>query len=124
MTGASGPIRSTCITTSSWGTAFISSRARYYTQTAADFYHYSLVSGAALPGYAGADYRLAKIKSLTNGVKIAMSFGDRGEVNVRVSYMQQTGDSHPADAIGVQRTLDLYPGLQALMLQLGLTLRF
>ena len=46
-----------------------------------------------------------------------------GELSARAAYMKQSGDSHPADAIGVQRTQDLYPGLEALMVQLGLTLK-
>ena len=62
--------------------------------------------------------------SLTYGVKLGMPLGEDGELSARASYMKQTGISHPADAIGVQRTQDLYPGLQALMLQLGLTLTF
>lgn len=97
---------------------------RYYTQSAADFYHHSLVDGAALPEYASADYRLAQMNSYTYGLKFAMPVGKDGELSARASYMTQTGNSHPADAVGVQRSQDLYPGLKALIAQIGYTFKF
>jgi hypothetical protein len=103
---------------------YLEPQARYYTQTAADFYHTSLVSGAALPAFASADYRLAEMSSFTYGLKIAMPLNAGGELSLRASYMQQIGNSHPADAIGIQRNENLYPGLEAIMVQLGLTLKF
>jgi hypothetical protein len=53
-----------------------------------------------------------------------MAVGKDGELSARVTYMKQTGNSHPADAIGVQRNLDLYPGLDAVYGQLGYTFTF
>jgi len=102
---------------------YLEPQARYYTQSAADFYHHSLVSGAPLPSYASADYRLAEMSSYTYGLKLAMPLGKDGEISARATYMQQTGNSHPADAIGVQRTQDLYPGLKATTVQLGLSFK-
>jgi len=102
---------------------YLEPQARYYSQTAADFYHHSLMDGAPLPNYASADYRLAAMSSYTYGLKFAVPLGKAGEFNARATYMQQTGDSHPADAIGVQRSQDLYPGLEAMTLQLGLSLK-
>ena len=32
-----------------------------------------------------------------------------GELTVRAEYLRQQGDGHPADAIGVQKTMDLLP---------------
>ena len=103
---------------------YLEPQFRYYNQSAADFYHHSLVTGATLPSYASADYRLAKMTSLSYGLKLAMAVGKDGELNARVTYMQQTGDSHPSDAIGVQRALDLYPGLDAVIAQLGYIFTF
>ena len=103
---------------------YLEPQFRYYTQSAADFYHHSLVDGATLPRYASADYRLAKMNSTSYGLKVAMAVGKDSELNARVTYMKQTGNSHPADAIGVQRTLDLYPGLEAVIAQLGYVLTF
>ena len=102
---------------------YIEPQARYYTQTAADFYHYSLINGASPPDYASADYRLAQMTSYTYGVKLAMPLGQDGELSARASYMKQTGVSHPADAIGVQTTQDLYPGLRAMIFQIGVSFK-
>ena len=103
---------------------YVEPQFRYYTQSAADFYHHSLVDGASLPRYASADYRLAEMRSTSYGLKLAMAIGKDSEVSARVTYMKQTGNSHPADAIGVQRTLDLYPGLEAVIAQLGYIFTF
>ncbi len=103
---------------------YLEPQFRYYTQSAANFYHHSLVDGATLPSYASADYRLAEMTSKSYGLKLAMEIGQDGELNARVVYMKQTGNSHPADAIGVQRNLDLYPGLDAVYGQLGYTFTF
>ena len=103
---------------------YLEPQFRYYNQSAADFYHHSLVNGATLPSYASADYRLAKMTSMTYGLKLAKAVGKDWELSARLMYMKQTGDSHPADAIGVQRTLDLYPGLDAVIAQLGLSFTF
>jgi len=38
--------------------------------------------------------------------------------------MLQSGDSHPAQAIGVQKQSDLFPLINILMLQVGYSLAF
>lgn len=101
-----------------WG-VYIEPQARYYSQSAADFYHHSLVAGSALPRYASADYRLARMDSTTYSVKLAVELSKDNEVSAKFSAMRQRGDSHPADAIGVQRDLNLYPGLDAVALQVN-----
>jgi len=113
------------------GDAYLMPALRYYEQSGADFYHHSLVdniyipNSAELPDYASADYRLAAFNSYTVGLKYAQPFFNKDdEVSFRVMYMHQTGDSHPNDAIGVQKDVNLYPDLDAYMVQLGLTLRY
>ncbi len=91
---------------------------RYYQQTAADFYHHSLVDDGALPDYASADLRLGDMTGNTVGLKFGIPLSD-GEFNIRFEKMVQTGESHPADAIGVQRNYDLYPTLDATIVQIG-----
>jgi Protein of unknown function (DUF3570) len=106
------------------GDFYVEPQFRYYTQSAADFYHHSLVDGATLPRYASADYRLAQMTSTSYGLKLAMTIGKDSELSARVTYMKQTGNSHPADAIGGQRSLNLYPGLDAVFAQLGYIFTF
>ncbi|MEO8020134.1 MAG: DUF3570 domain-containing protein, partial [Pseudomonadota bacterium] len=50
-------------------TSYIEPHIRYYQQTAASFYRYSLMSGAALPDFATADARLADMSAVTVGLK-------------------------------------------------------
>ena len=106
------------------GGVYIEPKARYYSQSAADFYHHSLVTGTALPRYASADYRLASMDSYTYSVKLAVPLGKNNEVSARFSSMRQLDDSHPADAVGVQKNLDLYPGLYAVAVQVNWNFRF
>ena len=103
---------------------YLEPQLRYYTQSAADFYHHNLVNGAALPDFASADYRLAQMASHTYALKFAVPTGKDGELSARLMRMKQTGNSHPDDAIGVQRSLDLYPGLEATSLQFSWSFKF
>lgn len=103
---------------------YLEPHLRFYRQTMADFYHTSLHSGSTLPEFASADYRLAEMKSRTAGVKLGIPVGSDSEVNFRYEKMVQRGDSHPADAIGTQTSLDLYPGLDATIMQITFTTLF
>jgi hypothetical protein len=96
---------------------------RYYKQTAADFFRHSLVDGATVPATASADLRLADMTGTTVGVKFGMPLYD-GEFSIRFEKMLQTGESHPADAIGIQKNYDLYPNLDVTILQLGYSFVF
>lgn len=103
---------------------YLEPAVRYYSQDAAYFFRYSLPDNEPLPKYASADYRLAKMDSLTYTIKLAMPLAGDNELSLRYSQMRQRGDSHPADAIGVQNGLDMYPGLDARMLQLNWNFSF
>jgi hypothetical protein len=103
---------------------YIEPLVRYYSQNAAYFYYYSLTDNIPLPKYASADYRLAKMDSTTYSIKLAMPLARDNEVSLRYSRMQQRGDSHPQDAIGVQNSLDMYPGLDAQTIQFNWDFKF
>ncbi len=106
------------------GGFYLAPHLRRDTQTAADFYRHSLVDGSTMPQYASADYRLAAMQSNTYGFRLGLVMNNDSELGLRAEYMQQTGDSHPADAIGVQRSQDLYPGLQAYIFSLTYSTKF
>lgn len=97
---------------------------RYYSQDAADFFHYSLSDSEPLPKYASADYRLAKMDSTTYTIKLAVPLASDNELSLRYSQMHQQGDSHPQDAIGIQDSLNMYPGLDARTIQLNWNFSF
>lgn len=93
---------------------------RYYSQTAADFWHVGLVQGQPLPGFASADYRLGKLNTTTAGLTLGFQVRDRpGTWTLRAEYMVQNGDSHPAEAVGVQQQYDLFPTLNVFTVVVG-----
>jgi hypothetical protein len=107
-----------------WKGSYLQPHLRYATQTAADFYRHSLVSTDPVPAYASADYRLGKMTTTTAGLKFGMPVGKHTELSLRLESMAQSGDSHPPDAIGVQRNVDLFPTVKASIAQITYTGRF
>lgn len=103
---------------------FVEPSLRYYHQTAADFFHYYLVSGQPLPAYASADTRLGKFTSITYGAKLGYALSGRTELYVRGGYYVQTGDGHPADAIGQLKDQNLFGGTKAMFAFVGYTWDF
>lgn len=103
---------------------YLEPHLRYYSQNAADFFHYYLVSGEAIPEYASADTRLAKFHAQTYGLKFGMPVDETSEVNVRIEYYDQHGNGSPAGAIGQLRQQNLFPDLKAYTLLLGFTYAF
>ena len=91
---------------------------RYYTQTAVDFYTYGLMDGAPLPEYATSDYRFGKMSTTTVGLKYGFPLYD-GECNVRIEYVRQDGDAHPSQAVGIQKTLNLFVPINTTIIQVG-----
>ena len=97
---------------------------RFYRQTAADFFAYSLIDGDPLPTFASSDTRLGKFDAWTGALKYTRRLEAGGDLGFRVGYYVQTGDSHPADAIGSQRQQDLFPKVTAVMSQVSYSFRF
>ncbi|MEZ4387037.1 MAG: DUF3570 domain-containing protein [Candidatus Krumholzibacteriia bacterium] len=104
------------------GGQYLEPHGRYYTQTAAEFYRRFLVSGEALPEFASADYRLGDMKGYTGGVTYGRPMGEGRELTVRFEYYAQTGDGRPAEAFGVLRDYDLFPTVDAFIVQVGYSL--
>jgi uncharacterized protein DUF3570 len=92
--------------------AFVEPHLRFYTQTAADFYRFGLIEGAALPQYATSDYRMTAFQSITLGATVGFAPGGRrstSEWTVRAEYLGQFGNSSPPGTVGVQTAFDLFP---------------
>ena len=98
---------------------FIEPHFRYYDQQAAEFYRHSITDAEAqnLPEHLSADYRLADMTAMTLGVKIGWTTFDGNQHSIRVERYLQEGDSTPSDAVGLQQNLDLYPMVEAYILQ-------
>ena len=98
---------------------------RFYTQTPADFFRFSLIQGDPLPPYASSDFRLGPLRTVTLGGTYGFHIpNDPGELTVRAEYIVQWGNGHPSDAVGIQRTFDLLPPESIGSLLVGYTVQF
>ncbi len=97
---------------------YVEPHIRWYQQTAADFYSVMLHSGTAVPTYVSADSRLGAFSAPTVGIKVGRTDEDGNELSVRLDYYQQTG-KNVEKGPGILAPYDLYPGMKALMLQVG-----
>jgi Protein of unknown function (DUF3570) len=103
---------------------YIEPTIRWYRQTAADFYMpFILDSQNPAGGHQSSDFRLGAFRALTYGVKFAQKLPGLGsrpesEFSVRAEYYQQTFDERVPEPAGL-RGLDLYPGLKAVLVQIG-----
>jgi uncharacterized protein DUF3570 len=105
------------------GEGYIEPQLRYYTQSAANFYRASLVSGSALPRYASADFRLGDFDATTVGIKYGHGTPNGNEWSIRAEYYQQTGSVPSEQIIGNQANRALYPDLSAVIVQFGYRFR-
>jgi hypothetical protein len=97
---------------------------RWYRQTAASFYTPFIPNVAeSTTGYQSSDSRLGAFHALTYGLKYSQKLPGLGsrpesEFSVRAEYYQQTFNERTAAPAGLQG-LDLYPGLKAVLVQVG-----
>ncbi|MCF6282697.1 MAG: DUF3570 domain-containing protein [Candidatus Polarisedimenticolaceae bacterium] len=103
---------------------YLQPQVRYYMQSAADFYRHSLVDSETLPRYVSSDQRLGEMSSYTIGLKYGFPLFTDGNLSLRLAYMQQSGDSSPSDAIGSQKQVDLFPTLEAVIINVNFNLPF
>jgi hypothetical protein len=106
---------------------YLEPHLRYYSQGAANVFHYYLVDGQPLPQYASADARLAQFQATTYGLKLGVPWdedGEGGELSVRIEYYHQQGNGSPSHAIGQLRQQNLYPALNVFTVLFGYNYRF
>ena len=100
------------------GPGYFEPHLRYYTQTAASFYRYSLASGAALPEFASADARLADLDTYTVGLKYARPIEGGNEWSARLELYHQVSKAPAATVVGPVSNV-LMPDFNAVILQFG-----
>jgi len=104
---------------------YLQPHVRFYSQTPAEFFQFGLIKGLPAPNFATSDYRLGPLRTLTIGTTYGFQLADYpGEFSLRAEYIRQWGDGHPADAVGVQRTFDLFPSLSIGSLTAGYSIQF
>lgn len=102
------------------GGHYLQPHLRYYSQSEADFYRQTLIDGEETSlDYASADYRLGEFTTQTIGLKYGISFDSGAEINIKVETMQQRGETLDEDAIGSLQNVDLYPDMDATIVQAG-----
>lgn len=102
---------------------FLEPHLRNSKQTAASFYHTSLLN-TELAGlsYASADYRLAELSTKTVGIKFGWMAGKNSELGLRMESITQT--PQPSKVIGIQSQQDLTPEVKATIYQLNYSFQF
>lgn len=98
---------------------FLKPHLRYYNQSATDFYRRYLVDGQALPENVSADYRLGDMHTVTYGLTYGRKLDSGNELTLRLEYYAQMGDGYPPDAIGNLKDFDLFPTVDAFIMQVG-----
>lgn len=99
--------------------SYIEPQFRYYSQSAVDFYHRYLLAGDPLPDYVSADYRLGDMTAYTLGFKYGKKLESGNEFSIRAKYYMQISEGTENTDLPALDGLDLYPDVDALILQLG-----
>jgi hypothetical protein len=99
------------------GRKFFKPFLRLYSQGQADFYRHSLTTSEPTPSYASADFRLASFDAITLSIELGRDLDEDRVESLSLEYYVQEGDSHPVDAVGLQRQQDLYPKLQVWLIK-------
>ena len=97
--------------------SYLEPHVRYYSQSAASFYRYSLADGAPLPEFASADARLADLDAYTVGLKYARTTPGGNEWSTRLEFYRQSGKAPDSVLIGNQRATAQMPDFDAVILQ-------
>ena len=99
------------------GNSYLEPHLRYYAQSAASFYRYSLADGAPLPEFASADARLADLDAYTVGIKYGRQTSGGNEWSTRLEFYHQAGKAPSEVLIGNQAGNTLMPDFDAVILQ-------
>jgi len=90
---------------------------RYYQQSAAEFYTPYLVDGQTLPEFASADYRIGEMTTMTLGLKYGFTMNGGNRAEIRAELYKQTPEAANAEAVAAVNSLDIYPEIDAFMVQ-------
>jgi opacity protein-like surface antigen len=101
------------------GKQYLEPHIRYYDQSEADFYRRFFIQGESLPDHVSADYRLGDMNALTIGMKYGMALQNEQELSMRLEYYIQSNDNTESVIPGILNDMDLYPDVEAIMLQLS-----
>jgi hypothetical protein len=99
---------------------YVEPHARFYHQTAADFFTFGLLADLAPPEFATSDYRLGQLTTTTLGMTFAFHAGQRpGLWTVRADYIRQDGGGSAPANLNVDSSIDLTPAINTVSLVAG-----
>lgn len=101
------------------GSNYLEPHVRYYQQTAASFYRYSLANASPLPEFATADARLSDMSAVTVGLKYGHVTAGGNEWSARLEFYRQTAKAPNEVLIGNQLGNTQMPDFNAVILQFG-----
>ena len=101
---------------------FLQPNLRLYRQSAAEFYSRWLLDSQTLPKYVTADYRLGEFDAWTVGLRFGQTVRPGQDFVLRVEYYWQFGDSSPPGAPGALANFDLFPTVDAWIVNAGYSL--
>jgi len=112
------------------GNMYLEPHVRWYSQTAADFYHLYLnkdvdtSSAESVIAYASSDTRLGEFTGTTFGLKYGIELGRNNEFNIRVEQYTQTYKASAPATMTALKGLDLAPDLTAMTVLVGYSFEF
>ena len=98
---------------------YIEPHARYYTQTAANFFKPFITQQPNIGSYVSADYRIGEMETYTLGAKVGMALNSGNELAFRFEYYHQAPKNAGFEQIGVLADQDLYEPINAFMFQIN-----
>ncbi len=96
---------------------YLEPHLRFYSQTEANFYRFSLVDSEPLPANAASDFRLGNFDAITAGVEYGTERDSGAQWSVRLEYYRQAGEVPAAQIIGRQADRDQFADLDAIIAQ-------
>ena len=92
---------------------YLEPHLRYYTQTEAIFYRFSLLDDEALPEFAASDFRLGNFDAVTAGIEYGKVRNSGAQWSVRLEYYRQAGEVPAAQIVGRQAGREQQKGSDA-----------
>ena len=80
--------------------------------------------GPGNPDEASADYRLGEMDATTVGFKFGRDLNERHAWSLRLEQYLQTGEGSPSEAFGQLEQQDLYPDVEALIVQFNYSFKW
>jgi hypothetical protein len=103
---------------------YVEPEARYYSQSAARFFHNYLAGGQPLPEFASSDSRLGSFNAVTYGVRFGAKVGHTGEFYVLAEDYKQSSNSHRLPAGTPLAAQNMFTGVSATSVMAGYSFAF